>query len=260
MAAGIIAYPTIMYVGSGEYHDTDVLSISVLGKDKSAGPYGATTLRRTVKFQGNWQYGDQLLDWVSIMKGLSSWHAVTESGPLRGLRNGIFRLITGGKYKGGKKGGSKMGKEGSLPVGVPPTFQTELRGMGSVGSAGGSVGSAAAGSVAGAVNAQDVKDLELKLNTTTEEKKLYEKAVTHSSYLLDGLLFKNSKNAANTDTPSRDPFTILTNSNGWYTNATTLPTTATPNDEHPTILRSCALELSIDYCSRVTTHSLDTIW
>jgi len=252
VAAGIIAYPTIMYVGSGEYHDTDILSSSVLGKDKSAGPYGATTLRRTVKFQGNWQYGDQLLDWVSIMKGLSSWHAVTESGPLRGLRNGIFRLITGGKYKGGKKGGSKMGKEGSLPVGVPPTFQTELRGMGSVSAAGSVVATSA-----GAASAQEVKDLELKLNVTTEEKKLYEKAVTHSSYLLDGLLFKNSKNA-NTDTPSRNPFTILTNSNGWYTNATTLPTATTPNDEHPTILRSCTLELSIDYCSRVTTHSLDT--
>ena len=83
-----------LWVSMGE---RDVLSSSVLGKDKSAGPYGATTLRRTVKFQGNWQYGDQLLDWVSIMKGLSSWHAVTESGPLRGLRNGIFRLITGGK-------------------------------------------------------------------------------------------------------------------------------------------------------------------
>jgi len=114
VAAGVKAYPTMMFIGSGEFHDTDFVTRSVLGKDKSAGPFGATTLPRTVKFQGNWQYGDQLLDWVNIMRGLSSWHTMSESGPLRGLRNGIFGFLTGGK---GKRASSaaKLGKEG-IPV------------------------------------------------------------------------------------------------------------------------------------------------
>ncbi|KAL9190450.1 hypothetical protein ACHAXT_007661 [Thalassiosira profunda] len=229
LAAGIKAYPTMMFVGSGEYHDTDPFT-SIIGKDKSAGPFGATTLRRTVKFQGNWQYADQILDWVNMMRGLSSWHAMSESGPLRFLRNGMFNLITGGKaqkYGKGKKGG------GSLPVGVPPHFQTELRGPGGVGG--------------GGASAQEVKELETKLNVTKKEKELYEKAVTHSSQLLDGMLFPNDEAAA------RDPFAILTKSEGWHQNATALPAGA-PNDEHPSILRSCTLELSIDYCNRVTTR------
>mmetsp|Transcript_17419 Transcript_17419/g.41819 ORF Transcript_17419/g.41819 Transcript_17419/m.41819 type:complete len:545 (-) Transcript_17419:100-1734(-) len=243
LAAGVAVYPTMMFVGSGEYHDTDIVTSSVLGKDKSAGPFGATKLRRTVKFQGNWQYADSVLDWVSLMRGLSSWHAVTESGPLKGLRNGIFRLITGGKSRKGGRSNGRGGKEGSLPVGVPPNFQTELRGPSSVNSA------------ATVASAAEVKSLELKLNKTTEEKKLYEMAVTHSSYLLDGLLFK--KNSTDGASPPRDPFTILTNSDGWYQNATTLPA-GSPNDEHPSILRSCTLELTIDYCTRVTTRNTNT--
>ena len=247
LSAGITAYPTIMFVGRSKIHDTDFVTKSILGKDKSAGPYGATTLDRTVKFQGNWQYADQILDWISIMKGISYWGGVTDSGPLRSVRNVLFGLLTGGKYnknKGKNKGG------GSLPVGVPPNFQPELRGIGS------SSGGAGSYTVDTAASAQEVKALEMKLNATTEEKKLYEKAVSHSSQLLNGMLFPSSKN--DTQEIHRDPFTILTKSDGWYSNATSLPNEDTPNDEHPSILRSCALELSIDYCTRITTRETNT--
>jgi len=110
-AAGISAYPTLMFVGSGEYHDTDFVTRSLVGKDKSAGPFGATTLRRTVKFQGNWQYGDQILDWVNIMRGLSSWHGFTESGPLVSLRNGLFKLIR--EVQGRNQGKGRQGNDGT---------------------------------------------------------------------------------------------------------------------------------------------------
>ncbi len=295
-AAGVRAYPTIMFVGSGTYHDTDWFSRAILGKDKSAGPYGATTLRRTVKFQGNWQYGDQILDWINIMKGLSSWHTVTESGPLQMLRNGLFRLLTGGggggrsrgaenssrswiKTRRGMKGrGGGGGGGGSLPVGVPPHFQSELRGSGS----GNNMASTTASE-----SAKKIKNLEKELNATIKEKELYELAATHSNLLLDGLLFPRNKphvqgssssNSTSSSTLSssssqhRDPFAILTNSDGWYRNATfhssstkkssadghTTTTTYhnnSNNDEHPTILRSCVLELAIDYCTRLTTRA-----
>ena len=235
VSAGVKAYPTMMFIGSGEFHDTDFLTRSVLGKDKSAGPFGATTLRRTVKFQGNWQYADQILDWVNIMRWLSSWHSMSESGPLRGLRNGIFGFLTGGKGRHARARASKLGKEGSLPVGVPPGFQDDLRGMGT--------GKAA-------TNAAEIKALEQKLNVTKKENELYKKAVTHSSNLLDGMLFPDDENSAK---KGRDVFSTLTNTDGWFNNATTIPFGA-PNDEHPSILRSCALELSIDYCNRVTTR------
>lgn len=278
--AGVQAYPTIMYVGSGTFHDTDWLSRAVLGKDKSAGPFGATTLPRTVKFQGNWQYGDQILDWINIMKGLSSWHTITESGPLRILRNGLFRFLIGGGGRKGGGNGKKRGAEGrssrgggSLPVGVPPHFQTELRGG----------GSGSSNNIASTTEStQKINNLEKKLNATIKEKELYEMAATHSNLLLDGLLFPRNKHQNTSTTQSnstssshhRDPFTILTNSDGWYRNATFHPstkgsstdgtTTATTtyhdsnnnkNDEHPTILRSCVLELAIDYCTRLTTRA-----
>ncbi|KAL7552637.1 hypothetical protein ACHAWF_015865 [Thalassiosira exigua] len=234
LAAGIKAYPTMMFVGSGTYRDTDPVTGAVLGKDKSAGPFGATTLRRTVKFQGNWQYPDQILDWVSLMKGLSSWHKVAESGPLRFLRNGLFNFITGGKSPKLKAQGK--GREGSIPVGVPPNFQTELRAIGG----------------SPAVTAEELKDLQTKLNATSKEKDIYEKAVTHSGHLLEGLLFPKESNG--TGAPPRDPFSVLTASDGWFQTATSLPPGA-PNDEHPAVLRPCALELTIDYCNRVTTRA-----
>ena len=251
LAAGIKAYPTMMFVGSGSIPDTDVISGSILGKDRSAGPFGAKTLPRTVKFQGNWQYGDQILDWVNIMRGLSSWHSVTESGPLRFLRNGMFNMITGGKAKKYSKANKKGGGGGSIPVGIPPNSAHNL---GSTVAGGGSAGGGSSSAEA-AATAQEVKDLKLKLNITTQEKELYEKAVTHSSNLLDGLLFPNDGEGDDPTTGTkRDPFTILTNSDGWYQNATTLPEGAS-NEEHPTILRSCMMELTIDYCTRITTRS-----
>lgn len=307
--AGVQAYPTIMFVGSGTFHDTDWLSRAVLGKDKSAGPFGATTLRRTVKFQGNWQYGDQILDWINIMKGLSSWNTVTESGPLHMLRNGLFRFLTGGG-RGGENSRSSIKTRrrmkgrggGSLPVGVPPHFQSELRG----GGGGGSSNNIA--STAASESAKKIKNLEKELNATIKEKELYELAATHSNLLLDGLLFprnklhknattqgSNSSSSSNSTSSStlssssssaasssssssssqhRDPFAILTNSDGWFRNATFHSSSAkksstdgyttttyhnsnnnSNNYEHPTILRSCVLELAIDYCTRLTTRA-----
>jgi thiol-disulfide isomerase/thioredoxin len=234
VAAGVKAYPTMMFVGSGEYHDTDVVTRTIFGRDKSAGPFGATTLRRTVKFQGNWQYGDQILDWVNLMRGLSSWHSATERGPLKNFRNGIFGLLGRSGSKSGR------GKDSlSLPVGVPPGFQPELR----------------SGSAASGENQKDVHDLEVKLNATNKKVDLYEKAVKHSNSLLDGLLFpvESNKNA----TTPRDIFTLLTDSGGWFQNATTLPV-GSSNDQHPKILRSCAAELSIDYCTRISTRETNS--
>jgi len=170
------------------------------------------------------------------------------------LSNRLFKLITGGKYKGGTKGkGGKgmMGREGSLPVGVPPNFQTELRGTG--GASGGGAGSVS--SAESAANAAAMKVLEMELNATKKEKELYEKAVTHSGHLMDGLLLP--KKATEDDASSdRDPFAVLTRSDGWYSNATSLPDpAATRNDEHPGILRSCVLELALDYCARITSRA-----
>ena len=244
-AVGVKSYPTIMYVGSGEYNGAEH-GILGIGSSKNVP-------RRSIKFRGDWRYADQILDWISVMGGLSSWHAANEGGPLRGLRDGLFRIMGGGGGGGGTRSRDrrntkrKSGGGESLPVGVPTNFQAELRG-------GGRTVSAAEADKA----QQKVQDLEKKLNATIKEKGLYEKANLHSGYLLDGLLFPRMEGDSTVN--RRDPFTILTKSDGWYRNATSLPTDkdgkiVTPNDEHPTILRSCALELIVDYCTRVTSRA-----
>eukprot|EP00956_Cyclotella_meneghiniana_P002511 scaffold2877_cov41-Cyclotella_meneghiniana.AAC.2 len=223
LEAGVKAYPTMMFVGSGEYHDTDFFTGAIWGKDKSAGPFGATTLRRTVKFQGNWQYGDQILDWVNTMRGLSAWHSMIDKGPLKNFRNSIFSLLGRSDSKMGRGKGSS-----SLPVGVPPGFQPELRrGV--------------------ATTSNDI--LETKLNATNKMADLYEKAYKNSNTLLDGLLFPNA-------THKVEIFSHLTETDGWFKNATTLPVGSYSN-RHPSILRSCATELSLDYCTRVSKRETD---
>lgn len=240
-AVGVKSYPTIMYVGSGEYNGAEH---GILGIGSSN-----NVPRRSIKFRGDWRYADQILDWISVMGGLSSWHAANEGGPIRGLRDGVFRIMGGGGGGGGTRSQDrkttkrKNGRSESLPVGVPPTFQTELRG---------------GGGTVSAAEVQKVQDLEKRLNATIKEKGLYEKANLHSGYLLDGLLFPRIE--GNSTVNRRDPFTILTKSDGWYRNATSLPADkdgkiVAPNDEHPTILRSCALELIVDYCTRVTSRA-----
>lgn len=230
--AGVKAYPTMMFVGSGEYHDTDFFTRAIWGRDNSAGPFGATTLRRTVKFQGNWQYGDQILDWVNTMRGLSSWHSIIDKGPLKNFRNSIFGLLG--------RSSSKMGRgkdSSSLPVGVPPGFQPQRNEIYDRHGVGGSD-----------------ESLDTKLNATNKMADLYEKAYKHSNTLLDGLLFPDD--VITNETDKVDIFSHLTETDGWFKNATTLPV-GSSNNKHPSILRSCAAELSLDYCTRVSKRETD---
>ena len=120
-------------------------------------------------------------------------------------------------------------------MGVPLDFQTKLRGG----------GNRAASDPA---QTKKIADLESRLNATIEERGLYEKANTHSGYLLDGLLFPGGGRKK-----KKDPFAILSGSGGWHKNATSPPAdAAAASDEHPLILRPCVLELVVDYCTRVT--------
>lgn len=104
-AMGVNAYPTLIFVGSGPYHDTDPFSKALFGQ-KSAGIMGEAPVPNTVKFQGNWQYGDAILDWIRTMRALSNWHTWSTQGFGKRLRN----FFLPGKNKGNKK---------QLPVGIP---------------------------------------------------------------------------------------------------------------------------------------------
>ena len=85
-AAGITHYPTLLFIGSGPFYDTDPISKILFGK-KSAGMMGEAPVSNTVKFQGNWQYYDSVLDWIKTMQALSRWHTWSTKGFGKRLRS-----------------------------------------------------------------------------------------------------------------------------------------------------------------------------
>ena len=266
-AAGVKNYPTVMYIGSGTYHDTDPVTARVVGRDKSAGPMGATPLelRRAVKFQGDWRYGDQVLDWIKAMRGLSRWHRLNTEGWLSVLRRGMFGMF--------RKPGAR-GEAGSLPVGVPPKL-ADVR-------AGGGSGSSTV--EANALKKQ-VKTLEKEMVSYDKLIETSNEAVLHASYTIDSLLLptkpKDGELGADcmaegsSYPPFVDVFAALKKSNGWDATAES-SVTATDGDAEGAalgaaaataasastesklsdeyILRSCVVDLTLDYCTRVSTR------
>merc|ERR1712183_839749 len=65
---------------------------------------GESPVSNTVKFQGNWQYGDSILDWIKTMQALSRWHTWNSEGLGKRLRTFFM---------------PKRQKNEQLPLGVP---------------------------------------------------------------------------------------------------------------------------------------------
>jgi hypothetical protein len=218
-AAGITHYPTLLFVGSGPYHDTDPLTKTLLGAAKSAGVMGEAPVPNTVKFQGNWNYVDSITDWIRTMQALSNWHTWTTEGFGKRLRN--FFL-------------PQKPRNSPLPIGVP----------GGGGGAGKGVLQGAATTIGAGLggggtdnNSLKVKTLESQVEQLSELTANYEKAVERSSSFLDTILLGNDY--AN---DGIDMFTLLNNENAWE------------KSNRPTaeVLRHCVTELSLDYCQRMS--------
>ena len=247
-ALEVTHYPTLMFVGAGPYHDADPLTRSILGK-RSIGPMGGTRLPNAVKFQGNWQYGDAIVDWIRTMQALSNWHTWTTNGFGKRLRNFFIPHKT---------------QHESLPIGVPSKTATDAAAAAAssgAGLAGGlSSGSGAAGASSGgsAADAARVAGLEQNVESLQKQSELVEQALVHSSHMLDAAIFPiyssdhdvagSSKKVAN-GKPYTDLYAYLHSNNGWET-------TVPPETE---ILRSCTLEISLDYCKRVASHVADDL-
>eukprot|EP00978_Attheya_sp_CCMP212_P049769 scaffold707136_cov59-Attheya_sp.AAC.1 len=254
--AGITHYPTFIFVGAGPFHDNDIVTRTILGPDKSAGPAGKAKLRRTVKYQGSFQYGDEILDWVRAMHGLSTWHTRTANNALlKFIRHGIFRLFFGGAVQ------KKKVSTTSLPVGVPPSLGGPTRSSSST-------TTTASSSSSSAADQTEINQLKTQVELSEKGKKEFERAATHGTLLIDAQLFPRnppaqlwtpSANTTDTTNPEDTPlsssstfvdvFTVMDETHSWEAR----PTSFTAKPEHQ-ILRSCVLELSLDYCTRLSAH------
>jgi hypothetical protein len=182
-AAGITHYPTMMFIGSGPYHDTDPFSRTIFGK-KAAGALGEAPIANTVKFQGNWQYTDSIQDWIRTMQALSNWHTWSTEGFGKKLRN--FFIPQGKKTL-------------ALPIGIPGRGATA-----SSSSTGGAAGAASAGASASSFQ---VKELEAKLEKYEDFAIKLDKKMSQSSEFLDAIL-TGGKNY-------QDMFTLLHEQKAW---------------------------------------------
>ncbi|KAL3943884.1 MAG: hypothetical protein SGBAC_002042 [Bacillariaceae sp.] len=211
-ALNVDAYPTLMFVGSGPYYDTDPITKSIFGAKRSAGIMGESPVSNTVKFQGNWQYGDAVMDWIRTMQALSNWHLWTTKGFGQRLRNFFLPHKT---------------PNDPLPVGVPR--------VGGSGNSGGNEGTQ--GLADTAKTAALEKQVEALVKTTNQ----LEKLAFRGDALLDTLL-----NPVTSSTLETDPYFSMKEHNVWESVAK-----KEENAENQ-ILYSCVVQMSLDYCQRVS--------
>jgi uncharacterized membrane protein YgcG len=247
-AAGVTHYPTLQYY-------------SLAGQQ-----FQRKVPKHTNVFAGNWQYGDAVLDWLTVNQALSQWHRAGWGKRLR-------QLLTG------RKPGSGSAKL-ALPVGVPgtgtgsATLSSTSSGSASSGSASSgsaSSGSASSGSAgAGAASSAAVKGLESKVAKLEQESKELQDVAGRSAVVVDCMLFPVSvegpdaakymyvSDPAVTSSSDADAATTISSSETSYTDLyryldQTGGWTATADPEKE-IVRTCVMEVGLDFCNRLLTH------
>ena len=239
--------------------------------------------RHGTDFLGNWQYGDAVFDWIRTMTTMSRWHR-------SGWRQKLLSLFQGGKHKTPllKDQPLPLGvpRQGTATAattpGSSPFTTTSMDASAFTGAASSSSSSSSAtDSSSPTFSAAQVLDLQ---NQYEEVISSLEAIAIRSSHMVDALLHpvtvhnsvstrvgENSSLVTVTlrheDTGKNytDAFWFMTETNAWHSNRTTQPASShafAPSAPPPAVdkdtliqnddfvLRSCLMELSLDYCSR----------
>eukprot|EP00591_Stephanopyxis_turris_P006108 CAMPEP_0195522180 /NCGR_PEP_ID=MMETSP0794_2-20130614/20087_1 /TAXON_ID=515487 /ORGANISM="Stephanopyxis turris, Strain CCMP 815" /LENGTH=547 /DNA_ID=CAMNT_0040651871 /DNA_START=120 /DNA_END=1760 /DNA_ORIENTATION=+ len=245
-AVGVTHYPTMLFVGAGPYVNRETSLEKKLRKK-----LGVRELKRTTKFKGNWQFGQEIMDWIRVSHGLSRWYRFSRGNAIMRFLRGLFRVPflnmgIAGDAEGVVGRGKKVPKDTSLPVGVPNSYAATS----AAGSA--ATGAGIASSITGSADASlEVFQLKQQLKETQKKHDEMEQAATHASLLLNVMmlpssLFENNNNTNNTsqeEAPYIDTFAELTTRHAWTVGA------SNPKND---LLKSCMADLSVDYCSRLS--------
>jgi len=235
-AAGVTHYPTLMFVGAGPFPDITGSLLERTGMRKKS---KRKRLKRTMKFRGDLNVGDSVLDWIKVMRGLSTWYKWNygDGGWLKFWRNGISHTL--GMLLGTKKnmgGNTDVGT--ALPVGIPPGFGGLINGE--VPSSG------------SYVLQKELKAAEKKVDGLEKDLEDYKLAAAHAGYLIEAFLFpplvgtKGDLNGHNATKPA-DAFTEMMERDVWSID------TETSQEVDAIVLKSCVVDLTLDYCTRLST-------
>jgi len=224
-AAGVASYPTLMYVSQHTvFHDTDWFTSKLFGMKRSCGPMGCTKQSHTVKFQGDWRYGEEIYDWIIVMGGLSKWSKWSKSWK--------------DSWNNRRKSGSKKLSAQPLPVGIPNSSSS---GTSSTTSFSATTKPTSTG------DEQVVTQLQSKLQEVQKKSKQYQDATKHAGLLIDSILFHGQTDSVTSKANQTlsDPFVIIHQGDLWNKFHMKLP-------KEESIILSCVMDLSVDYCTRHT--------
>jgi len=241
-ASGVTFYPTLLFVGAGTYVDSDpVTSLLLGGKEKAAGQYGATKLKRTVKFQGNLNVGDSVLDWVRTMQGLSRWHKWShmEGGWLKMIRSLFIN-----PFEKKKKGKDKSNQNNSLPVGVPM--------MGHLSYSGSSNGSAKSPLVL----QKELNEVENKVKSMKAESDKNKLATEHAGLLIDSFLFPkvNDSSDGADEKGALDVFSYMSEKSAWNKTTDSIEgSEVSIEKDEEIVVKTCVVDMTLDFCTRLST-------
>jgi thiol-disulfide isomerase/thioredoxin len=242
-AAGVTHYPTLIFVGRDELHQaTNKKERSILGSSYKKN-------RRAVRFRGNWQYGEQILDWISFNQSWSTWTNFSYNNPIMRLLRRAFTLpfLRKGLESnsvGSQLSAGKLVEDASLPVGVP--VSTVGGGIGS-----GSLSSSSASAVgSGGDSLQELKQTKAVVEEMTRQVTLLEKTATHAGLLIDSILLPGMLSDKN-EMASIDIFHYMKQHTVF---ARAAASEALTNDTDAVLLKSCVADLTVDYCHRVLTN------
>lgn len=207
----ITHYPTLLFIGSGPLYDSDPITRLLFGKKRSVGMMGESPVLNTIKFQGNWQIPDSILDWIKTMQALSRWHLWSTKGFGRKLRNIFFR--------------EKVRNE-QLPLGVPNNRR--LRSS--------SASDDASSSFSSSVKGDRFEELETTISKWKNATYDMKKVALRTATFLESVLLES-------DGVADDIFTLLDKQDAWKD----MKSSTSLYD----VYRFCALEQALDYCQRV---------
>lgn len=191
--------------------------------------YSLRKPRHGTHFGGNWKYADGVYDWLKTMGGLSNWHRLGWGKKLRSL---FFGKRTKPKDK-------------KLPQGIPAQGSVSPASAGA--GAGTSSGTASFASATGATSSTSGAATEKQVQELEAQVKEYSEVAVRSSVLLDAVLFPLSTGSYEMETDNNknatDVFALMADTNGW-----------TNTDNVDKVLRACVMDISLDYCSRLSNY------
>jgi hypothetical protein len=220
---------------------------------------GAKLMRRGVKFQGNWQYGNAILDWIRTMQALSNWHTWTTEGLGRRLRNMFLPFA------------KKRNPITPLPIGIPPPTTTLNRGSkSSSASTSTSTNSSSFGQPSQEQQQQQqhrITELEHQVEELNTISDIFTAILAHVNLMLNAAVYPISSSKLDDDGQSkRETTAVGTNKKRPYTDmyACMYQTKGRENENNAAtdddyyddvdVIYTCVLETAMDYCERVRHH------